>query len=98
MLTLGSSMVLWGVGAAIIGTTPSAYVADSTDSEARPQALALLRTGGDFGLMMGALSSGIIADATSVETAFHLKAMLFATVLARFHLGATEPVVAKHKE
>ena len=51
---LAGCIVLWGMGNSILGSTPTAFMADSTSVENRSQALALLRTGGDIGMALGA--------------------------------------------
>ena len=44
----------WACGATMLGSTPTAYVSDVTTPKERAQALALLRSAGDVGLMIGA--------------------------------------------
>lgn len=51
---LALCVTAWGIGNSILGSTPTAFMADVTDLEKRSQAFALLRTGGDLGLMVGA--------------------------------------------
>lgn len=47
------SVFLWGLGNCVLGSTPTAYMADITDLKVRSQALALLRTGMEAVAMCG---------------------------------------------
>lgn len=38
-------VLMWGLGASLIGTAPTAFVSDITEARSRGQALALLRSG-----------------------------------------------------
>jgi predicted MFS family arabinose efflux permease len=51
---LALCVMAWGIGNSVLGSTPTAFMADVTDLNKRSQAFALLRTGGDLGLMIGA--------------------------------------------
>ena len=51
-----ASVVLWGIGGTSLGTAPMAYVADAADDKNRTQALALFRSGGDLGFVLGGVS------------------------------------------
>ena len=44
---------------------PTAYVTDITNYADRPQALALLRTAGDIGMLSGSILAGVFADLVS---------------------------------
>lgn len=57
-------------------TAPTAYVTDLTLPYQRSQALALHRTVGDVGLLIGSLSSGVVADVSSTDAAMRLNAGL----------------------
>merc|ERR1712087_570542 len=62
-------MFAYSVGSTMLGTSPTAYIADihSGDKEKedrRSQALAMLRSGGDCGLMIGSGLLGYLAHAT----------------------------------
>lgn len=61
---------LYAMGATLVNSTPSAFVADITHEENRGQALALLRSAGDGGLMVGASLFGAIAHTSSPAVAF----------------------------
>jgi len=50
--------VLWGIGSTMFQSSPIAYVSDHAENHNRSQALAILRAGGDLGLMLG---SGLCA-------------------------------------
>ena len=57
------------VGSTTMSATPLALVTDIASKEDRAQALALLRTSSDVGLLIGATTGGIIADLLSIEYA-----------------------------
>lgn len=57
------------VGSTTMSATPLALVTDIASTEDRAQALALLRTSSDVGLLIGATTGGIIADLLSIEYA-----------------------------
>ena len=46
-------MFVYSIGSTMLGTSPTAYIADIHKSDKRSQALAMLRSGGDLGLMIG---------------------------------------------
>jgi len=86
------AMSLFAMGNSILGTSPTAFCADSATKETRSQALAFLRTGGDAGLMLGAASCGLLADLYGLGATMHTVAGCYLLVLLRFQLGTTEPV------
>ncbi|ETO25042.1 hypothetical protein RFI_12098 [Reticulomyxa filosa] len=45
--------VWWGIGSTMFQSAPMAYISDRSNAQNRSQALAILRSGGDFGLMLG---------------------------------------------
>ena len=50
------------LGSTLLSSVPTAHLGDLTSTEDRAQALALLRTAGDVGLLCGAISSGALAE------------------------------------
>ena len=68
-------------GSTILSAVPTAYMGDLVTSKDRPRALALLRTAGDVGLLIGALSSGVLSDFSSIESAIQTNGGLL-TMLA----------------
>ena len=85
-----SLIVVWGIGASLIGTAPTAYVTDITEAKSRAQALALLRSGGDFGLLFGAIVGGVAATSLGIPAVMVLNAGILATVVISFALRAEE--------
>jgi len=83
-------IVAWGLGASLIGTAPTAYVSDITEVQSRGQALALLRSGGDVGLLAGALIGGFMATGLGIPAVMLGNAGLLAVVTAIFAYRATE--------
>lgn len=62
-------MFAYSVGSTMLGTSPTAYIADihsgdKEKEERRSQALAMLRSGGDVGLMLGSGVLGYLTHAT----------------------------------
>jgi MFS family permease len=56
------------VGSTALTTAPLARISDFTTPAERAQALSLLRTAGDLGLLLGATGSGILADLVGMES------------------------------
>ena len=52
---------VWTVAGTVLASGPTAFVSNITSSADRGQALALLRTGGDVGMLGGAVLSGVLA-------------------------------------
>jgi len=84
------SLGTWAVGSSMLSTAPVAYVSDQVDDDQRAQALALLRTFGDVGFLIGASGTGVLADALgSCETAMQSSATLLATATLWFAVRQT---------
>jgi predicted MFS family arabinose efflux permease len=67
---LAVALGVWATGSSILSTAPVAYVSDKVTELQRAQALALLRTLGDVGFLVGAMTSGALADwVGSLDTA-----------------------------
>ena len=62
---LAATLGLWSVGSSMLSTAPLAYISDRVDDHKRAQAIALLRTCGDVGFLVGATGTGALADYTS---------------------------------
>jgi MFS family permease len=62
---LAATLGLWSVGSSMLSTAPLAYVSDRVDDHQRAQAIALLRTCGDIGFLIGATGTGALADYTN---------------------------------
>jgi MFS family permease len=56
------AVVPLALGGPILSTVPTAHVSDLSTPEQRAQALALLRTAGDTGLLTGAVSAGVMSE------------------------------------
>jgi MFS transporter, DHA1 family, multidrug resistance protein len=83
---------LWGIGSCVWGSTPSAYVSDLTNSSTRSQALAMLRSAGDFGMMMGAGVAGVLVDMMGVTFALEINAAILGISSIWFYSAARESV------
>ena len=53
---------IWAVGSSLLSTAPISFISDKVDDAKRAQAIALLRTSGDVGFLVGASSMGALAD------------------------------------
>jgi MFS family permease len=89
---------MWGIGNSLIGTAPTAYLTDITTAKNRSQALALFRSGGDLGLLLGAGLSGFMVGFMGVGPSIVLNASLLGLVVTIFHKRAVEPREIKQKE
>jgi MFS family permease len=64
MYQMAGTLGVWAIGSSLLSTAPISYVSDTVDGEKRAQAIALLRTSGDVGFLIGASSMGALADWT----------------------------------
>ena len=53
---------MWAIGSSLLSTSPVSYMTDKVDDKSRAQAIALLRSFGDVGYLVGASSIGMYAD------------------------------------
>ena len=82
---LAATLGLWSVGSSMLSTAPIAYISDRVDERRRAQAIALLRTSGDVGFLIGASGTGALADwAGSLDIAMQSSAGLLLTATAWF--------------
>ena len=68
----------------MLSTAPVAYVSDTVDDGKRAQAIALLRTGGDVGFLIGAAGMGALADWTGMDGAMQTSAGVLLTATGWF--------------
>jgi MFS family permease len=59
---LAAALGLWSVGSSMLSAAPLAYISDKVQDNRRAQAIALLRTCGDVGFLLGASGTGALAD------------------------------------
>lgn len=77
---LAAALSVWAVGSSMLSTAPVAYVSDKVSDSKRAQALALLRTCGDVGFLLGASGVGALSDwAGSMDIAMQSCAGLLLT-------------------
>jgi MFS family permease len=82
---LAMALGVWAVGSSMLSTAPVAYISDQVKDEERAQALALLRTCGDVGFLIGASATGALADwAGSLDIAMQTSSALLATATVWF--------------
>ena len=61
--TAGIALATWSLGSSALSTAPVSLVSDVASNDAdRSQAVALLRTSGDAGFLLGAVTMGTAAD------------------------------------
>lgn len=91
--------LLMSAGSSIAGPAPAAYVADIAPDRLRGLAMALYRTAGDAGFVLGPPLLGALADMTSIAWGLGANAVLMATsalvfaLVAKETLGRATPVV-----
>lgn len=73
---LAMTLGFWSLGSTMLSTAPTAYISDHVKEDERAQAIALLRTAGDIGLLVGASSTGAVADILGMNIAVHSSASL----------------------
>ena len=72
-----------------------AYVADAADDKNRTQALALFRSGGDLGFVLGGALAGTMSLAYGINAAFGSSLFLFLGAGSAFLINAKEHVATK---
>mmetsp|Transcript_5974 Transcript_5974/g.8368 ORF Transcript_5974/g.8368 Transcript_5974/m.8368 type:complete len:427 (+) Transcript_5974:96-1376(+) len=72
------------IGSTVMHSTPTALTSDLSSTRQRSQALSLLRTSGDTGMVAGAICAGFIASVSSIEHAFLLNSSVLACSTAVF--------------
>ena len=77
-------VALYSIGSTLLGTAPTAYLADITDERTRASALAMQRSCGDAGMMVGASVGGALASATSSAFAVPCLASVMGMGMAYF--------------
>ena len=79
-LQMAAVLGLWAAGSTLLSTSPIAHIGNTVDDSKRAQAIALLRTAGDVGFLVGASSMGMVSDwAGSLETAMQSSAAILGT-------------------
>eukprot|EP00980_Cylindrotheca_fusiformis_P023197 scaffold10201_cov119-Cylindrotheca_fusiformis.AAC.14 len=75
---------IWATGSSLLSTAPLAFISDLVDDANRAQAIALLRTSGDVGFLIGASSVGALASLTSLDLAMQSSSGLLLTATGWF--------------
>jgi len=84
MREVAATLGFWALGSTMLSTAPIAYISDNVRDDQRAQALALLRTVGDVGFVVGASSTGAVADLFNMDVAVHSSATLLITATGWF--------------
>lgn len=82
--TLVAVLAPLALGATVMNSTPTALVSDYSTGSERAQAMSLLRTAGDMGLLLGAGCSGLMASLTSIEAALQMNGVIMASSMLWF--------------
>lgn len=87
----GLSMVLLGLGTALVYPNFLSVVAENTHPQQRAESLSIFRFWRDSGYVFGALLSGILADALGIPMAFMIVAIITALtgIYAHFRMCCT---------
>ena len=64
MYQMSGALAIWAAGSSLLSTSPISFISDKVADEKRAQAIALLRTSGDVGFLIGASTMGQLADFT----------------------------------
>jgi MFS family permease len=89
-------MFFYSVGSCMMGASPTAYMADMNPTEVRSQALAVLRSGGEVGLMLGSGLLGYVAYVADYGLAFNTGSIVILAAGLNFTIRARESVQTKH--
>lgn len=85
MEQMAGVLAMWAAGSSLLSTSPLAFISDKVDDVKRAQAIALLRTSGDVGFLIGASSMGALADwSGSLETAMQSSSAILVTATGWF--------------
>lgn len=85
-----ATSVMWAAAGSLMGTAPAAYAADISPKSIRGSALAIYRTCGDVGLLLGPLALGALADHSGIPAALAFNAALLTVSGGIFHVTARE--------
>ena len=85
-----AASVMWAAAGSLMGTAPAAYAADISPKRIRGSALAIYRTCGDVGLLLGPLALGALADHSGIPAALAFNAALLTVSGGIFHVTARE--------
>ena len=72
------------LGSTALSSVTQAHISDLTTLKERSQALALFRTGGDIGLLIGAIFAGIFSDFTSIATTIEVNSAVISVAMLAF--------------
>lgn len=81
---LAGVFCIWATGSSLLSTAPLAFISDLVDDGKRAQAIALLRTSGDVGFLVGASSMGALANLTSLDLAMQSSSGILLTATVWF--------------
>ncbi|OEU12515.1 MFS general substrate transporter [Fragilariopsis cylindrus CCMP1102] len=70
----------WATGSSLLSSSPIAHISNHIDDSKRAQAIALLRTSGDVGFLIGASTMGLLSDwAGGLDVAMQSSSAILAT-------------------
>lgn len=88
LYSLMVSLVPLAAGSTILSTIPIAHISNIIPEKHRAQALSLVRTTGDMGLLLGGSAAGILASCTSLDFAMQSSSALMWGTMAAITLGS----------
>jgi len=94
---VAGTLIIWSMGSSLLSTAPVSFVSDLVKEDKRAQAIALLRTAGDVGLMIGASGTGVLADLFSKGVALHSNAGLLLTATGWFSVRQLLSIMEKQR-
>ena len=80
-------MVTAALGSSLLGSAPTAAVANAVPSQQRPAALAFLRTAGDVGMLTGSATLGLVSSVWGYDAAFSVASVTLFSSAAAFTLS-----------
>ena len=83
--------VIWGIGTGISAPLTSAYVADISVRENYSSSMGLFRAISDFGIVIGPILLGWLADMKGYSFSLIFNSVFFLLVVIIFQVAAKEP-------
>jgi len=81
---LAAACVPLALGSTMLSSVPTAHISDLTTPAKRAQALALLRTAGDMGLLSGAVTAGLVSESIGMGSTMQGNASMLAAAVVWF--------------
>ena len=92
MQQMAMTLGLWAAGSSLLSSAPIAHISNcqDVDDSKRAQAIALLRTSGDIGFLIGASTMGLLSDwAGSLDVAMQSSSAILGTATSWYLIRST---------